>query len=94
MLLQRVQLHFVSFGIEANSDCVSIYDNRDRWNDYNAISWTKRLQVTFCGGSLPGDVTSSGNIVFVNFKTGRGATNSGFSIYYTAFSPVDGMCIV
>ncbi|KAI0222543.1 Procollagen C-endopeptidase enhancer 1 [Lamellibrachia satsuma] len=92
LLLQRVQLHFVSFDLEANSDCVSINDNRNRWiNNYNyGMSRNEQLLGTFCGGSLPGDVTSSGNTLSVNFKTVHGATGSGFSIYYTAFSPVDG----
>ncbi|KAI0223599.1 Cubilin [Lamellibrachia satsuma] len=83
----RVQLSFVSFGLEAKSDCsydnVSIYDGTD---------WSAPLLGTFCGETLPDDVTSSGNTMFVRFKTDEGSTSDGFSIYYSVFIPlsVDG----
>ena len=89
LLLQRVQLSFVSFGLEANSNCsydnVSIYDGTDR---------SAPLLGTFCGESLPDAVTSSDNTMIVRFKTDRSETRSGFSIYYSVSIPVDGMCIV
>ena len=88
MLLQRVQLHFVRFGLEANTECVTIYE-RTHWSRRE-----RRLLGTFCGGSLPSDVTSSNNRVMVKFESDGGVTSSGFSIYYSAFTPVDGMCAV
>ena len=88
MLLQRVQLHFVSFDVEAHSRC-----NYDSVRIYDGRGTSAPLMRTICGDSLPGDVTSSGNTMFVRFQTDGSATRSGFSIYYSTFIPVDGMCV-
>ena len=88
MLLQRVQLHFVSFDVEDESDCdydsVRIYDGQDT---------SAPLMRNICGDTLPGDVTSSGNTMFVRFKTDVSGNRNGFSIYYSTFIPGDGMCV-
>ncbi|KAI0233877.1 Cubilin [Lamellibrachia satsuma] len=85
MLLQRVQLHFVSFDLEAERGC-----NYDSVRIYDGRGTSAPLMRTICGDSLPGDVTSSGNTMFVRFQTDDSGTRSGFSIYYSTFIPVDG----
>lgn len=89
MFLQLVQLHFLSFDLVASTDCstanVKIYDGND------ALA---PLLHSFCGDSLPGDVTSSGNTVlvhFMHFKLNSANTYDGFKIYYSVFIPVEGM---
>ncbi|KAI0233878.1 Cubilin [Lamellibrachia satsuma] len=82
---KRVQLHFLSFELEASSDCsfdtVNIYDGHDT---------SAPLLHSFCGDGVPDDVASSGNTMFVHFKTDQSGTYGGFNIYYSAFVPVDG----
>ena len=86
MFLQVIQLHFLNFDLGNSSNCssssVRVYDG----NDVSAP-----LLQTFCGQSLPGDVTSSGNTLFVHFKIVNVMTYDGFTIYYSGLSPVEGM---
>ncbi|KAI0223600.1 Cubilin [Lamellibrachia satsuma] len=81
---KRVQLHFLSFELEASSDCsfdtVNIYDGHDT---------SAPLLHSFCGDGVPDDVASSGNTM-LHFKTDQSGTYGGFNIYYSAFVPVDG----
>ncbi|KAI0222187.1 Cubilin [Lamellibrachia satsuma] len=82
---KRVQLHFLSFELEASTDCsfdsVNIYDGHDT---------SAPLLQTSCGHTVPGDIASSGDTMFVRFKTDHSGTYGGFSVYYSAFIPVDG----
>ena len=84
-VLQIVQLHFHSFDIETCSDCgcdsVRIYDGFDT---------SAPLLRNLCGSSLPGPVTSSGNVMFVYFTTDGSATRDGFSVQYSSLL-ADGM---
>ena len=43
-----------------------------------------KLISTLCGDSLPDDIISSGNTVFVYFKSDGSHTFAGFRIQYTA----------
>ena len=85
--LQLVQLQFLSFDFVVRTSCrttsVSIYDGNDT---------STPLLNSFCRGSLPVDTISSGNTVLVYFKTGCSDTSGGFSVYYSAFTPVEGTC--
>ena len=86
MFLQVIQLHFLNFDLGDSSNCssssVKVYDGNDV---------TAPLLQTFCGRGLPGDVTSSGNSLFVYFKIENVTTYDGFTIYYSGLSPVEGM---
>ena len=46
---------------------------------------------TFCGSTLPHDIFSNSNSLFVSFKSDAHVTGDGFSIKYTAI--VRGKCL-
>ena len=81
VILQAVQLHFVSFDVEHTNDKVRVYDGNDA---------TAPLLHTFSGTSRPSDVFSSGNTVFVSFVTDDTNTKDGFMIEYWTITPVSG----
>ena len=90
--LHIVQLHFLKFhAVSYYDDSLKIYDGDDAsapmlytYNTQPSISISTRR-------SLPDDVRSSGNTLFVYFKTGYGRRNVELSIYYSAIIPVDGI---
>ena len=76
--LQFVRLHFNKFSLEQSQSCydsLSIYDGR---------SATASLITKLCGSYLPGDITTSGNYVFIYFTSDVSNTNTGFTIQYSA----------
>ena len=77
--LQKVRLHFTRFDVEGCDDCecdkVNIYDGKDM---------SAKLISTLCGHSLPVDIISIGNTVFVYFKSDVSMEFAGFRIQYTA----------
>ena len=77
LLLQHVRLHFLSFELDpvCTFDKVVIFDGNDT---------SARLLNTLCGSTIPGDIVSSGNALFVYFVTNNVDTYAGFSIQYTA----------
>ena len=42
-----------------------------------------RLLHALCGSTIPGDIVSSGNTLFVHFYSNSYGTYSGFQIHYT-----------
>jgi len=81
IILQVVQIHFLSFDLEHRYDQLRVYDG------YDAVS---PLLYTFTGASLPSDVLSNRNIVFVSFTTDSSETRGGFKIVYSTSIPVPG----
>ena len=77
--LQRVRLDFVSFTLPNCSDC-----SCDKVNIYDGRNATAPLIHTLCGSDLPGDVTSSGNEMFIHFQSDASNINRGFRIRYSA----------
>ena len=73
---QRVRLHFTKFRTRYSDDVVSIYNGKDA----NA-PLINRLY----GSGLPGNITSSGNTVFLYFTTNFYYRDIGFTIEYSAF---------
>ena len=78
VVLQAVQLHFVSFDLGDTEDKLRVYDGNDT---------TAPLLHTFSGTSRPSDVFSSGNTVFVSFITDGANTKDGFKIEYSTIIP-------
>ncbi|KAK2167305.1 hypothetical protein NP493_1280g00020 [Ridgeia piscesae] len=56
---------------------------------YDGTSTSAPLLRDLCGSSLPGDVVSSGNTMYIRFGTNNVDTYSGFRIQYTA---IDANC--
>jgi len=63
-------------------DSVKVHDGAD-------VSTT--VLGKFCGSTLPHDIFSSSNSLFVSFKSDAGLTGNGFSIKYTTI--VRGKCL-
>ena len=59
-------------------DNVRVYDGNDA---------TAPLLHTFRGTSIPSDVFSSGNTVFVSFSSDGSITKDGFNIVYSTITP-------
>ncbi|KAI0222014.1 Cubilin, partial [Lamellibrachia satsuma] len=76
---KRVQLHFIRFDIEGYSS--SCYD---KVKIYDGNSTAAPLISSLCGGSLPEDIITSGNTVFVYFDSDGSITKTGFRIQYSA----------
>ena len=81
-----VQLHFLNFDLGASSNC-----DAASVNVYDGNNGSAPLLQTLCGQRLPDTVTSSGNAVFVEFKIDNVVTYTGFKIYYTGLTQVEGM---
>lgn len=77
---KSVQLRFTSFQVEYHVDCnydhLVIYDGED----FSADPLTARL----CGDTLPDQLTSSSNSMFINFVTDTSVTQEGFQATYQA----------
>ncbi|XP_033109887.1 fibrillin-2-like [Anneissia japonica] len=74
----RITLDFTSFDVEAASDCyydyVEVFDGSSN-ND--------RSLGKFCGPETPRDLTASGNMLFVEFKTDSSVEKGGFSANFS-----------
>ena len=55
---------------------------------YDGASTSAPLLHELCGSTLPGDVVSSGNTIYIRFGTNNVNTYSGFRIKFTA---IDGI---
>ena len=84
VFLQKVRLHFVKFILESNCSCdnVTIYDGGDT---------TAPLIRSLYGSGRPADITTTGNIVFVQFRSNSYGRYYGFKIHYSTFVPAEGM---
>ncbi|KAK2170759.1 hypothetical protein NP493_1143g01022 [Ridgeia piscesae] len=76
---QRVRLNFVNFTLPNCSDC-----SCDKVNIYDGRNATAPLIHTLCGSDLPGNVTSSGNELFIHFQSDGSNRIRGFRIRYSA----------
>ena len=74
-----MQLHFIRFDIEGSSS--SCYD---KVKIYDGNSTAAPLVSSLCGSSLPEDIITSGNNVFVYFDSDGSVTKTGFIIQYSA----------
>ena len=74
---QQVRLHFLRFSLEGSSNC-----EYDKVNIYDGSDDTALLIRSLCGSRRPGDITASGNVVFVSFLSDGTITNYGFRIQY------------
>ncbi|KAI0223467.1 Ovochymase-1 [Lamellibrachia satsuma] len=74
---QQVQLHFLRFRLEGSSNC-----EYDKVNIYDGSDDTAPLIRSLCGSRRPGDITASGNVVFVSFLSDGTITDYGFTIQY------------
>ncbi|MEQ2310921.1 hypothetical protein AMECASPLE_014255 [Ameca splendens] len=76
---EQVQLTFTTFDLvpDVCGDFVQIYDGHKAGSS---------LIGTFCGGSVPKPVESSGNTMVVRFKSDNSLTSKGFQATYTKSS--------
>ena len=72
-----MRLHFIRFDVEESKDC-----------DYDVVEIHDGIKAevisTLCGDSLPDDIISSGNTVFVYFTSDETRNHAGFRIQYSA----------
>ena len=80
-----VHLHFTGFGIELGVDC-----SYDSVKIHDGASPSAPLLGTYCGTDSPGDITSSGNTLFVSFTSDYSETRDGFGVMYNAKSVAKG----
>jgi len=73
----RIRLFFTTFDVQNGRDFVNVYDGRDANADQIAH---------LTGSEIPGDVTSSGRYMFVQFVSDAQGTGTGFSASYSAES--------
>ena len=77
--LQIVKLEFLTLNVEQSATCaydkVTVYDGVD-----NSATRLGR----YCGTTLPGEVISTTNSLFVSFQSDSSVTKVGFNIKYTA----------
>ena len=70
-----MKLKFRTFHTESCCDHVKVYDGEDN---------SAPLLGTFSGDSVPADISSGSNYLFVTFKTDSSSTRTGFTIEYSA----------
>ena len=70
---RQLNLTFKSFALEANNDILKIHDGPSK---------DSPLIKTFSGTTLPGDVVSTGNSFFVEFKSDGQNNRDGFDLHY------------
>ena len=82
---QLVHLHFTGFDIEFTYDC-----SYDSVKIHDGAGPSAPLLDTYCGSDSPGDITSSGNTLFVSFSSDNSITKDGFNVIYKAKSVAKG----
>ena len=70
---------FESFSLEAHVQCQFDYVAVYNGNQTNA----SRLIGRYCGSVLPSTISSSGNVMLVNFVSDESDTRDGFRAVYT-----------
>ncbi|PVD35988.1 hypothetical protein C0Q70_02958 [Pomacea canaliculata] len=71
-------LHFAHFDLETSSSCQYDYlEVRDGINERSPVLGT------YCSNSVPSDVRTTGNVMFVKFVTDSNLHGSGFSAWWT-----------
>ena len=92
LLLQRVRLHFLFFELEQCSKCVC-----DSLDVTMVEETTTPNTYSFCGSTIPDDVSTGTNTMSVYFRTDGSTSRSGFRIYYSDILPAQGnasMCLL
>ena len=75
--ITNIYLEFSKFNTETEYDIVSIYDGN---------SAGAPLIGTYSGSSIPGSINSEGNSLFITFNTNGINENSGWQLFYFAYS--------
>ena len=75
-------MKFLELSVEDDSTCD--YDNV---KVYDGVDASAPLKGTFCGSTLPRDINSTTNSMFVAFQSDSSVTKGGFKIKYTAIVP-------
>ncbi len=78
-----VTLNFSSFNTESNYDFVSVYDG-------TSASATRIGR--FSGTSIPSELTSTGNALFVRFTSDGSVTRAGWAASYTSTTSTGSQC--
>ena len=83
---QKLLIYFTEFDLErgcssCNCDSVEIYDGGSQYNN--------RLSKS-CGNSLPAPVYSTGNQIFMKFKSDSAVTRRGFVAHYRVLNESSG----
>ena len=61
---------------------------------YDGDSSASPILGTYCGGSIPADITSSTNEMLLHFKSDDYETKQGFEIKYTSGKHKNLVCVV
>ncbi|KAI0218535.1 Exoskeleton protein RP43 [Lamellibrachia satsuma] len=78
---KRVRLRFDSFYLESHSSC-----RYDSVKIYDGTSASARMLGVYCGSNLPADIVSTGNSLYVKFRSDSSVTKAGFRIRYSVAS--------
>ncbi|XP_033748768.1 mucin-5AC-like [Pecten maximus] len=76
-----IELNFFEFDLEPDCDAsrVTIYDSSTSIGP---------ILATFCGGDIPGNVTSTSKVLFVSLMSNNTTKDNGFKANYTAIAKV------
>ena len=80
-----ILLNILPFQLEPHSNC-----NYDKVEIYDGADVNARKFGPFCGTDSPADLTSSGNKLYVKFKSDGSHTYKGFAAGYNTHSPCGG----
>lgn len=78
--IDKVQLQFKSFTTESGYDSLYVY---------NGPTTASPLLGAYCGSTTPANVTSTGTVLTLRFKSDVGIVASGFKIIYNCVSSTD-----
>ncbi len=77
--IKSIRITFLRFDTEPGADTLYIY---------NGVDESAPLLGAFTGSSIPGIITSSGNKVFIKFRTNSSITKGGWQFDYESIFPV------
>jgi hypothetical protein len=77
--IKNIQLTFLRFNIESGADTLYIYDGTDA---------TAPLLGSFSGNSIPSEITSAGNKIYIEFHSNSSVTADGWQLDYESIIPV------
>jgi len=78
---QFIEVTFSRFELESGYNC-----NSDSLTIYDGHYYSSPVLGKYCGNSLPPDITSSTNQLFMKFKTDVGGQYKGFKLQYKTSS--------
>ena len=78
---RRIKLHFEHFKTEDCHDGISIYEG----NSYSSSYWwtPKEIRKEMCGDTVPPDVESNNNTIFIHWSADERVSNMGFRLKYS-----------